>query len=281
MNETTTDPSISSRWHTLRYVLAFWSGYALLLAASGMVSGMLPGHLRQLLHAWQLTVYGPVISLGALALTLLLVRRERIRLEDVGVALERRSPVRFILGFLIGLSLVALNVAMVCATTALRWVWAPEASSMVMAMTLLGFLTASCGEELGFRGYPLRRLDRIFGLWVAQAIVAMAFAGYHMWVGWPWLSALIGTGAGSLLFGMAAIASRGLALPIGLHAAWNFGEWTLGARGSPGLWKRFPEGQGSSGLSLMVSYMVVAALGILAFWLWHRKNLNRPAGPKS
>ena len=78
---------------------------------------------------------------------------------------------------------------------------------------------------------------------------------------------------GSLLFGMATIASRGLAVPIGLHTAWNFGEWTMGLKGSPGLWK--PEGQRSSGASGMVSYGVVAGLGILAFWLWHRRSLKR------
>ena len=275
MNETANTTETSGRWQTFGCVLVFWAGYALLLIGSGMLSGMLPKHLQQVLHSWQLIVFGPVTSLGALALTVLLVRIEKISLEDVGVAIQRRSPVRFIIGFLIGLSLVALNTAMVSVTAGLRWMWVPEASFAAVMLTLVGFLAGSCGEELGFRGYPLRRLNRIFGLWTAQTIVAAAFAVYHLWVGWSWMSAVIGTTAGSLLFGMATIASRGLALPIGLHAAWNFGEWAVGAKGSPGLWKGVPESQRSSGVSVMVSYIVVAGLGILAFWLWHRRNLTR------
>ena len=46
----------------------------------------------------------------------------------MGVALRQRSPVRFIIGFLFGLLLVALNFVSVSLTTGMHLMWAPEAS---------------------------------------------------------------------------------------------------------------------------------------------------------
>lgn len=273
MNKSLNPGEPSSRWRTFGYVLLFWSGYALLLLGSGMLWGMMPRHWQQiLLPPWQLMVFGPVISLGAMILTVLLVRRDKIGLVDVGVALRQRSPVRFMVGFLLGLVLVALNFGIVSLTTGMRLMWAPEASFAAVMITLVSFCAGACGEELGFRGYPLRRLERACGLWSAQAMVAVAFAIYHLWVGVPWMNALVATGVGSLLFGMAAIASRGLALPIGLHAAWGFGGWTMGGKG---FWKAVSQEGRSSDGGISISYLAVAGLGFLAFWLWHQRNLKR------
>lgn len=139
-------------------------------------------------------------------------------------------------------------------------------------ITLLTDIALSCREELGFRGYPLRRLERSFGLWEAQIIVALVFALEHMAGGWPWERALLGAGVGSLLFGMAAIATEGLALPIGLHAAWNFGDWMLGGKGSAGLWKPVVE-EGRQGRAQLVgtAYLVAIGSATFAFWIWNRR----------
>lgn len=247
-----------------------------MLAGSGALSGMVPRNWQKvLLPTWQLMVFGPVMTVGAIALTVLLVRRDKISLEDVGVGLRPSSPMKFGIGFLVGLLLVALNLAIVSLITGLRLTWSPEAGFAATIITLASYFFGSCGEELGFRGYPLRRLERVLGLWSAQAIVAGAFAIYHIWVGWPWMNALVGTGTGSLLFGMAAIASRGLALPIGLHAAWGFGGWVVGGGGSPGFWKTVSQDEGASGGEVSLSYLAVAGVGILAFTVWRRRNQRR------
>jgi membrane protease YdiL (CAAX protease family) len=112
-------------------------------------------------------------------------------------------------------------------------------------------------------------------LWMAQMIVAMAFIFYHVALGWPWANAILGTGAGSLLFGMAAIASRGLAVPIGLHAAWNFVDWAMGGKGSDGLWKPVAKHGSFSFVLGEISLLAVTGLGMLLFSLWHQRNLQR------
>src|SRR4051812_41365206 len=109
MNEDANLGLNSGRWRTFGYVLLFWAGYALLIGvgASGSLTGMLPKHWQQILLPQQLVVFGTVTSVGAFALTVWLVRREKIGLKNVGAAFCSRSPLKFAIGFLIGLTLVA------------------------------------------------------------------------------------------------------------------------------------------------------------------------------
>ena len=257
------------RCKVLGRVGLFFLGCAAMLAVISPLIPRLPG-------AWPLVILGTVTSLGAFALTVLFVLWEVLRLEDVGAAPGRRSVRRFPFGFLVGLLLVALSVAIQTVVGHLRWVRTPGSGFDSTLVTLIGFVTLSCREELGFRGYPLRRLQRLFGIWGAQIIVALVFALEHWVGGWPLPRAVLGAGVGSLVFGMAAIATRGLALPIGLHAAWNFGDSMIGQNYSAGLWKAVvEEGQAARFQSLInISYLVAMGLAMLAFWLWHRR-MNR------
>jgi membrane protease YdiL (CAAX protease family) len=255
----------SLRGRLLGRVLLFVLSCAFVLAATSPLTRKIPG-------PWADFVLGTVASLGAFALTVLFVRWERLRLEDVGAAPAWRSLPRFGFGFLIGLLLVALSASVSAAVAQGRWVRAPGFTLTATTITLLTYIVLSCREELAFHGYPLRRLEQSFGLWGAQVIVALVFAVEHMAGGWSWPRALLGAGVGSLLFGMASIATRGLAVPIGLHAAWNFGDWMLGGKDSVGLWKAVvPEGQqGRAQVVGTLAYLVVMGLATLAFWIWHR-----------
>ena len=117
-----------------------------------------------------------------------------------------------------------------------------------------------------------------FGLWAAQFIVALIFALEHVAGGSPWMQALFGAAVGSLLFGMAAIATRGLAVPIGLHAAWNFGDWLHGGKASGGVWR--PIGlevyRDRADRAAMIGYVVIMIAATFAFW-WKREPI-REAG---
>ncbi len=277
MNKSVNPEERLGRWRTFGYVLLFFAGYALLVGveASGTLTAILPQRWQQILSSGELLFFGTLTSLGAMGLTLLAARWENIGLEDVGVNFDRRSLSKFALGFLTGLALGGMNLAISYAVAGTRWVWEPGASLGGATLVVFGFVAGSCGEELGFRGYPLRRLERAFRLGVAQAIVATAFVLYHAAVGWPWANAVVGAGTGSLLFGMAAIASRGLAVPIGLHAAWNFVDWSVGGKGSGGLWKPTTAQSKSLFVASEAGFLTVAALGIWIFWQWHRRNLQR------
>lgn len=82
-------------------------------------------------------------------------------------------------------------------------------------------LTAAA-EEIAFRGYALWRLIRLIGFWPAQAIVATLFAVSHLTLGgYTLVPALVGTVAGSILYGVVFAGTRGVAAPIALHSGWN------------------------------------------------------------
>src|SRR5205085_7038454 len=83
-------------------------------------------------------------------------------------------------------------------------------------------------EELLFRGYGFRQLRAFAGDHVALGLSAVAFGAYHLIgsgdyaMGAVWRFAT--PALGGIVFGIAAMRTRGLALPIGLHWGANWVE---------------------------------------------------------
>ena len=255
------------RWLVPGRALLFVCSCAAVLAATAPIAANLRAGWREL-------AIGTVASLGAFALTMFFVRWDTLRMDDVGAAPDRRSLARLSFGFLAGLLLVSAWASVVLAAGHGRWVRATGVDARAATVALAGYLALAGREELAFRGYPLRRLESLWGLWVAQILVALVFAAEHKLGGAAWTDALLGPGVGSLLFGMAAIATRGLGVPIGLHAAWNFGQWFLGMKTEPGFLKvvsNQSDGQHTHLISI-IAYIVVMVLATLAFWLRHRRQ---------
>lgn len=219
-------------------------------------------------------IIGSLASIGSFVLTLVFVRWDGLRLRDVGAMPQGCSPVLLVTGFVLGLFLVALHSFLVGIVGPVHWIRAagPTAGQATIVVTAYLFLAAR--EELAFHGYPLRRLQYLIGVWGAQAIIATVFALEHMVGGWSLAQALWGAAVGSLLFGMASIATRGLAVPIGIHAAWNFGDWMRGNRAEPGVWRPQIEAglEGAASRAGVWCYLLVMGLAILGFWFWHRKR---------
>jgi membrane protease YdiL (CAAX protease family) len=155
----------------------------------------------------------------SLLLTWLFVRWDAIKAEDVGVRFTARSLPRFGAGVAIGLFLVTTWAAVIGALHVPR---------TVSPLWMITYILLAAREEVSFHGYPLRRLCDRIGYWPAQLTIAILFALEHKIAGWTWLAAFAGAAFGSLMFGAVAIATRGLAVPIGMHAAWNFGQSILG-----------------------------------------------------
>jgi membrane protease YdiL (CAAX protease family) len=177
---------------------------------------------------------------------------------------------------MIGLAMVAVQTALVCIGGHVRWVRTPGEIGLPVAISFFSYLLLASREELAFRGYPLRRLASTVGVWIAQFTVIVAFVLEHRLGGFSWTTALLGVSAGALLFGVAAIATRGLAVPIGLHAAFNFGQWVIGEKEKAGLWRPVVEESFRERVDAigMVSYLFVFGLVTFAFWWWQHKNEN-------
>ncbi len=252
--------SKTSPWLLLGRSILFMIGCASILAAvAPLFSGVT--------NKWHELGIGLAGALGAFLLTVLFLRWEGLTLQAVGAAIDRGSPLRLLIGFFIGLLLVGTWAAALNIFTDLKWATQPVVPWSGLAVALAAYVALSAREELAFHGYPLRRLNASFGLWKAQIFVAVVFALEHRLGGSSWMQAFMGSGIGSLLFGMASIATRGLAVPIGMHAAWNYGQWMLGLKGSPGIWKAvIPEGR-SEGIEMAakVIYVVVIATAPILF----------------
>ena len=223
---------------------------------------------------------GAVTSITTFALTAIFVRWEALSLADVGAKPNGGSLAKLVLGFLIGLVIIAAWAGISLAAGQVHWIRANDFDVRSIAMALLAYLSLACREELAFRGFPLRMLDRRFGLWPAQLFIAVMFALEHKLAGATWVDAFLGAGVGSLLFGMAAIATRGLAMPIGIHAAWNLGHWALGLKGTPGVW-RVVEERRNPGVAGLFIYDVVMLFAMVAFWLWRRRSAKENAWPRA
>ncbi len=257
------ESSVRSRWSTAGRVLLFFLICALLLILAGPLCSRLPGQ-------WSQVALGLITTIATVIVTALFLRWDKLRFRDVGAAPDRLSAVRMLIGFAIGLLLVALQTGFGMLAGHVHWVRASSVGLAPVGTALLAYATLASREELAFRGYPLRRLESCFGLWPAQIVVAVVFAMEHVAGGSTWVNAMLGAFVGSLLFGMAALAMRGLAVPIGLHAAWNFGQWTLGEKEIAGIWKPVVEQGYKQHVDRMgmLGYLVVFGLAIVAFYLF-------------
>lgn len=92
---------------------------------------------------------------------------------------------------------------------------------MLTIITLfITVLASAYAQELAFRGYPFQLLQRKYGIWPAQIIIAISFGLMHLSRNMSFgelASIVFTTGAGSLLFALAYLKTKNLALPTGIH----------------------------------------------------------------
>ena len=92
--------------------------------------------------------------------------------------------------------------------------------------------------------------------------------------GMTWVQAFSGAGTGALLFGFAALKTKGIALPIGLHMAWNFGQWCFGFKKESGIFHGFADKGFESVVerNSWISYFLIMAIAIVIFYFYRPKT---------
>jgi uncharacterized protein len=262
--------SKASTWLLLGRTILFMLGCASILAAVAPL-------FSRMSVLWQGVAIGLAGATGAYLLTVLFLRWEGLSLQAVGADFDPGSPVRLLLGFLVGMLVVGTWAAALSIFSNLKWAPESDIPWFRLPLVLAAYLALAAREELAFHGFPLRRLASSFGVWKAQIFVAVVFALEHRLGGSSWLQAFVGSGIGSLLFGMASIATRGLAVPIGVHAAWNCGQWMLGLKGPPGIWKAIiPPGHSEDiEVAGMAIYVAVTVSATLLFYRWNQRRSTR------
>ena len=256
-------------------VLLFWVGYVAVALVAGFATSTTITS-----EVWQLTAWGFVASAGLLALSRFFMRIEKGPRTQLDLAVSPASVRRFSVGVVLGVASFGFHVAIVSAVAGpIRFEWVPGVGALAALIYFARFLSTSCMEELGFRGYALRRLTGTMGPWPAVCLTAVAFGLSHLLYGWDLQTIAIGVIPFGLLWGMSAIATRGVAVPIGLHAAWNFAGWAAGSRAETGPLSMIIEDDArelTQAVATASSLTITGAL-TLAFWLVHRRNVRRAA----
>lgn len=198
--------------------------------------------------------------------------------KRVGWFFNMRMALLFVAGLGLGSLIIGLQTANVVFFGGdVAIVERDQLTGTAITLTVLSFLAWAAVEELGFRSYALFRLKDAWGFWPAQIIVALAFAVHHLIAGFPLIPALLGTTVGSMAYGTAAIASRSVALPIGLHAAWNMGQWLLGEKEYPSPWRLeiSETAIGNVQIAGVLGFYVLYGLLIVAFLRYHKTRERR------
>jgi membrane protease YdiL (CAAX protease family) len=176
---------------------------------------------------WLAPVALPVLHPGVwlavvLGITLLFLRREGRSPAVLGLDPSWRRAGELAAGLGGGTLLMVVTALCAWAILPFPWILNPHFEPATAALSLLWLLSGNAVEELIFRGYSFERLLAGVGIWRAQLVTALLFAAFHVVHGWPWQAALIGTTAGSLLFGFVFIRWRSVPAAVGVHAAGNF-----------------------------------------------------------
>lgn len=165
-----------SSYFLVSYVLSWSIGVPLALQAQGSIDTRLPYSLHYL------TAFGPA------AAALLVARLTRGRLVPVEPT-RPRLPARSILWWTVGFAspLVLFAVARLAAAMAGQAVPAWTALGRINFLPDLGlaawglwFLTSGCGEELGWRGFALPRLQQSHSAMASSLLLAIGWAGWHV-----------------------------------------------------------------------------------------------------
>jgi hypothetical protein len=94
--------------------------------------------------------------------------------------------------------------------------WAPVALPL-----MLGLILAALGEELAFRGYPMRHLSNAIGVLPAIVILALPFAIAHVWNPNATVFSTMNVGLAAIWLSVAFFSTGGMPLAWGAHFGWN------------------------------------------------------------
>lgn len=205
--------------------------WVLVFIAVFLLSRLLYTPVSQGLQALGLseTWLAPLPFVFALLVTWVCTRLRRQPLASVGFQMDRRWLREAVAGTAFGMASILVVTALVWATGGVRFELDPARSLAMLASGFYLFAFVALFEETLFRGFVFQRLVDGLGAWIALAGLGLLFAVAH-WSnpGMEGATRFLAAGSmatGGIMFGLAWLRTRSLALPVGIHLGWN---WTQG-----------------------------------------------------
>ena len=255
--------------------MLFWSLFVLLLFLSNPVALIFGTRFLRLLSG----VFG---ICSALLVTWLFLKYEKWSFKEIGLVWQTSTISRFIKGLFIGSAIFSAILLALLLLTPLQIQRNTKPVDSTALLGYLAFFPVSLMEEIAFRSYPFIKLHKQFGLRMTQVIVAVVFALYHVVGGQSVFGSFLGPGVYAFVFGLAAVWSRGIAMPFGIHLALNILQPLTGMRGNVGAVWTLSQKNNVAGGSItapetigMVMQFIVLVAAILLTEYYIRKKGNQ------
>ena len=219
----TSNPERTLALRLARFVVAAVAAIMAVGPVAGLVSGLFgiaPGHPAAV---WLFPV---LVSAALFGVTWTALRVERDGLGSLGLVPTRQRAVEFGAGFAVAAVLFALVALVRGAAVGADWTFDAASGACAAIVGLPLAFVLMFPEELLFRGYAFRKAEALWGGPAALVVSSLLFGAYHVVGAGYW-----GAGAlflfamptlGGFVFGLAALRSGGLALPLGLHLGGNW-----------------------------------------------------------
>jgi membrane protease YdiL (CAAX protease family) len=270
--EVTTQSSIRTKY-ILKSIL-FCVVFTGLFVVFSFLKAFVPGNFERLAH-------GIIGTFVAFLTTWLFLRFDKKRFADIGLKFERTTLRKFFTGVFIGVGIMGLMAMSVIYFSGVRVETNPASNPLHFLLATLPLIPLAFMEELGFRGYPLEILKNKAGTRLAIIITSILFAIYHIVNGWTLLASFLGPAIWGLVFGLAAIYSRGIAMPTGIHYAANLTTSAFGAANNTvSIWILKQPGklttenhEGTDWITIIpAGVLLVAAIACLEIYLRRKKR---------
>ena len=264
------------------------------IALSTFLTGMALGLTGQASQILGVVLTNAVLCTLLIVLSRILLHSEGATLHVLGLVPNRQRFRELAFGFAVSTTLFLLVAVAQSASVGAPW----EFQGMLGVRAALGGLAITVifvlAEELLFRGVALRNLCALYGERSGVVASAVLFGAYHLVQSGDWAMGAVFRflmpALGGLLFGWAALRSKGLALPLGLHLGGNWVQASLvgfaatdtGVHGPlHALW-RIPitsaDANAITAPDLLphLPYAMALALASIATWRWliHAKSLR-------
>lgn len=201
-------------------VILFCLVFLLLLMFLSLLKGFFPPGAERL-------VYGVIGTIAAVLTTIIFLKFDKRSFDSIGLGPSGKTLLHFAAGTMIGVLLTIIMFASLIYFTRLEMTRTSFDVGNFLILSL-ALIPLAFMEELAFRGYPLVILQEKAGPRTAILITSLLFALYHIANGWAVSISFLGPGIWGLVFGAAAVYSKGIALPTGIHYAANLVQSSIG-----------------------------------------------------
>ncbi|HEY0703044.1 MAG TPA: CPBP family intramembrane glutamic endopeptidase [Candidatus Acidoferrales bacterium] len=191
-----------------------------------LAAAMKPQSSNEMTPATVIFGEGSAVFLLLVALSIMALIEKR-SFADYYLPLSEAFAKRFWQGIPYGFAMLSLLLATIAALHGFSLQGFALGGAVALeygALYGIGFILVAMFEEFAFRGYMQSTLGSGIGFWPAAAILSLLFGAIHLQnPSEAWFGAVM-AGSFGLLAAFALSRTGNIWFPIGMHAAWDWGE---------------------------------------------------------